>query len=402
MVYQTGYSLVAMNTVKRRHFLKGIGATAAAGALAGCSGNSQNGSSDGGDGGSGGDDGGNGGSDSTATESDGELSQSSVSVLLTYFPDMVFSPMTGANAFGYFEEVGLDVTIESSLAVQNPLQVLVGGEYDVIVGTPFSYTTALARGIPVETVFTTIGSTPLSYASMGDSGIEGVEDWPESVLGLQNEADRNWVTPYVYDQVGLDSEQQEAINQRFIGYSVTNLTEGNVDVMSLYPTNSDYNSLRILGEDFNVVEAQEYTNAPGNCALTTQQFSQEHPDTLTEFTRAWTKACEESMDESNRDRFAEMTLEQLEAADADVFLGDVDPLEVERSNFDQFLNFRPAEIWESNGVGYNDPAAYAEVQQMGVDVGAISEGATTAEGNLVSNTYVNAVHDDSGELQWPE
>jgi ABC-type nitrate/sulfonate/bicarbonate transport system substrate-binding protein len=391
-----------MNTVKRRHFLKGIGATAAAGALAGCSGNSQNGSSDGGDGGSGGDDGGNGGSDSTATESDGELSQSSVSVLLTYFPDMVFSPMTGANAFGYFEEVGLDVTIESSLAVQNPLQVLVGGEYDVIVGTPFSYTTALARGIPVETVFTTIGSTPLSYASMGDSGIEGVEDWPESVLGLQNEADRNWVTPYVYDQVGLDSEQQEAINQRFIGYSVTNLTEGNVDVMSLYPTNSDYNSLRILGEDFNVVEAQEYTNAPGNCALTTQQFSQEHPDTLTEFTRAWTKACEESMDESNRDRFAEMTLEQLEAADADVFLGDVDPLEVERSNFDQFLNFRPAEIWESNGVGYNDPAAYAEVQQMGVDVGAISEGATTAEGNLVSNTYVNAVHDDSGELQWPE
>jgi ABC-type nitrate/sulfonate/bicarbonate transport system substrate-binding protein len=384
-----------MNTVKRRHFLRGIGATAAAGALAGCSGNSQNGGSDGGEGGS------NGG-ESTATESDGELSQSSVSVLLTYFPDMVFSPMTGAKAFGYFEEVGLNVTIESSLAVQNPLQLLVGGEYDVVVGTPFSYTTALARSIPVETVFTTIGSTPLSYASMGDTGMEGVEDWPGSVLGLQNEADRNWVTPHVYDQVGLSSEQQEAINQRFIGYSVTNLTEGNVDVMSLYPTNSDYNSLRILGEDFNVVEAQDYTNAPGNCALTTQQFSQEHPDTLTEFTRAWTKACEESMNESNRNRFAEMTLEQLEAADADIFLGDVDPLEVERSNFDQFLNFRPADVWESNGVGYNAPAAYAEVQQMGIDVGAISEGAATAEGDIVSNTYVNAVHNSSGELQWPE
>lgn len=379
-----------MTTVNRRRFLQGTGASVAAG-LAGCTGNGGNG--DGGDGGSGG---------STTPQSSDGLSQSSVKVLLTYFPDMVFSPMTGAKAFGYFDEVGLDVTIETSLSVQNPLQVLVGGEYDIVVGTPFSYTTALARGIPVETVFTTIGNTPLSYASMSDSSIDGVEDWPGNVLGLQNEADRNWVTPHIYNETGLSESQRKDVNQRFIGYSVTNLTEGNVDVMSLYPTNSDYNSLRLKGQEFNIVEAQEFTNAGGNCALATRQFSQKHPDTLTEFTRAWTKACEESLDESNKTKFAEMTLKQLEQANADVFLEGVDPIEVEKSNFEQFLKFRPDHSWESNGIGYNDPDDYVEVQQMGVSVGAISESAATPKDELVNNTYVEAVHDDEGELQWPQ
>lgn len=391
--------LVSMNTVDRRRFLQGTGAGVAAG-LAGCMGNSEN-SGDGGDGGGGSGDGSGGDGGSTTTQSSDELSQSSVSVLLTYFPDMVFSPMTGAKEFGYFEEVGLDVTIDTSLSVQNPLQVLVSGEYDIVVGTPFSYTTALARGIPVETVFTTIGNTPLSYASMGDSGIEGVGDWPGNVLGLQNEADRNWVTPHIYNEENISESERGNINQRFIGYSVTNLTEGNVDVMSLYPTNSDYNSLRLKGQEFNVVEAQEYTNAGGNVALATRQFSQQHQDTLTEFTRAWSKACEESLDESNKEKFAKMTLDRLEAADADVFLEGVEPLEVEKSNFEQFLKFRPDDSWESNGVGYNDPADYAEVQDMGISVGAISEDAATSESELVNNTYVEAVHND-GELQWPQ
>jgi ABC-type nitrate/sulfonate/bicarbonate transport system substrate-binding protein len=318
-------------------------------------------------------------------------------VLLTYFPDMVFSPMTGADEFGYFEQVGLDVNITSSLQIQNPLQVLVSGDVDVVAATPFSYVTALARGIPVQTLFTTIGDTPLSYATMGDSGIESVSDWAGQTVGLQNEADRNWVTPVVLEEEGLSEDD---ITRTNIGYSVTNLTEGNVDVFSLYPTNSDYNSLRIQGTDFNLFEARDYTNAGGNCALASQDLVDENPNTFREFTRAWCKACEESLNPDNRDQFAEMTLGRLNEADADVFLGDVDPLEVERSNFDQFLEYRSDDSWEENGVGYSDSGDYAEVQQLGVQSGSISEGATTDESEIVDNTFVEAVHSD-GELEWP-
>ena len=95
-----------------------------------------------------------------------------------------------------------------------------------------------------------------------------------------------------------------------------------------------------------------------------------------------------------------MTLGRLNEADADVFLGDVDPMEVERSNFDQFLEYRPDDSWDENGIGYNDPSDYAEVQQLGVRSGAISEGATTDESEIVDNTFVEAVHSD-GELEWP-
>lgn len=384
-----------MTTVNRRRFLQGTGTTVATGLVAGCTGNSESG------GGNSGDSGGSGGDGGNKTQSDDGLSKSSLNVLITYFPDMVFSPLTGAKAFGYFDEVGLDVSIKTSLEVQNPLQVLVSGKYDVVLGTPFSYTTALAKGIPVETVFTTIGNTPLSYASMSDSGIEGVKDWPGNVVGLQNEADRNWVTPHIYNEKNISKSQRSNIKQRFIGYSVTNLTEGNVDVMSLYPTNSDYNSLRLKGEEFNVIEAQEFTNAGGNCALVSKEFSQKHSDTLTEFTRAWAKGCEESLKKSNEEKFAKMTLKQLEQANADVFLGGVDPLKVEKSNFKQFLKFRPDDSWKDNGVGYNDPDDYAEVQQMGVDAGVISKDAVTEKKNIVNNSHVKKVHNNKGKLQWP-
>lgn len=369
------------NHIRRRTFLKTAGATSVV-ALAGCSEGSN------GDGSGGG---------TTTGNADDSLSLTSLDVLLTYFPDMVFSPMTGADEFGYFEEVGLDVNITSNLAIQNPLQILVGGESDVVVATPFSYVTALARGIPVRNLFTTIGSTPLSYVTLGDSGIDSISDWTGNTLGLQNEADRNWVTPVVLEDEGVS---QDDLTQTYVGYSVTNVTEGNVDILSLYPTNSDYNSLRLQGTEFNEFNARDYTDAGGNCALTSETLAQDHPDTFEAFTRAWAKSCEESLDSSNRDRYAEMTLDRLNAADADVFLGDVDPLEVERSNFDQFLEFRPDDTWEENGVGYNDAGDYAEVQQLGVRSGSISESATTAESDLVDNTFVNAVMSD-GQVEWP-
>lgn len=389
---------MADKPTNRRRFIKAGGAATIAG-LAGCSGDGGtdgSGATDAEDSGNSDGDSGEGGTDSEDTGS-GSPELTEIEVLLTYFPDMVFSPMTGADEFGYFEEVGLDVNITTSLQIQNPLQILVNGEVDVVVATPFSYVTALARGIPVETLFTTIGQTPLGYASMGDSDIESVSNWGGSTVGLQNEADRNWVTPVVLEEEGLS---QEDITRTNIGYSVTNLTEGNVDVMSLYPTNSDYNSLRLQGTDFNLFEAREYTNAGGNCALASQQLVDENPNTFREFTRAWCKACEESLNPDNRDRFAELTLGRLNEADADVFLGGVDPMEVERSNFDQFLEYRPDDTWEDNGVGYSDPADYDEVQQLGVQAGAISEGATTDTSNIVDNTFVEAVHND-GELEWP-
>lgn len=380
---------------RRRRFIKAAGAAAVAG-LAGCSGESGSDGSGSTDEATDAED--DGETTGTTTEADDDSPETTeLEVLLTYFPDMVFSPMTGADEFGYFEEVGLDVNITTSLQIQNPLQVLVSGEIDVVVATPFSYVTALARSIPVQTLFTTIGNTPLSYASMGDSGIESVPDWAGNTVGLQNEADRNWVTPVVLEEEGLS---QDDITQTNIGYSVTNLTEGNVDVMSLYPTNSDYNSLRIQGTEFNLFEARDYTNAGGNCALASEQLVEENPNTFREFTRAWCKACQDSLNPDNRDQFAEMTLGRLNEADADVFLGDVDPMEVERSNFDQFLEYRPDDSWDENGIGYNDPSDYAEVQQLGVRSGAISEGATTDESEIVDNTFVEAVHSD-GELEWP-
>ena len=394
-------------SINRRKYLSIAGATAVAG-LAGCTGGQSSESGDGGGGSS--DDGGSGGSggggDETATatpttsQASGELEQTEINYLGTYFPDAVFGALHAAEEKGFFEEVGLNVNIEYSLEVQNTLQILLSGKYDFVGHTPIATIIARSKGIPVRNVATYFSHPPTSFFSKKEDGIESVEDWPGHTLGLQNENDRLWFTHEMYKEIGFSESQIDDIDQVFTGYSINNLMTGKVDILSGYPTNSDFNSLRLAGEEFNVQSAADYLDVPGNNLICPEKLAQEAPNTVREFYRAYAKGMEYSwLTPENFQEMAEMTVEKLEAADAGVFLGDVDPVEVEINNYEQLNKFTWNENWADDGLGYSYPERWDNLQQIGLDIGDLSNEQDMS--NVVNNEFVEAVTADDGSLIWP-
>jgi hypothetical protein len=108
----------------------------------------------------------------------------------------------------------------------------------------------------------------------------------------------------------------------------------------------------------------------------------------------------DTLDESMREEVANIVIDALEEADADVFLEGVDPVEVQKSNFDQYLDYRPADEWDQNGLGWTDPDKVASVQDLGIRSGDINESADASGDELIDNEFINQVHDSSGNLEW--
>lgn len=335
----------------------------------------------------------------TTSKSSDELSKTEVNVLLTYLPGMVYSPVIAADRLGYFEEVGIEANIEYSFGF-NPLQVLTSDKFDIVVDNHVSTVLGKAQGVPVETVLTTVGNTPQTFASLSDRGIESLEDFPGHVLGLQNAPDVKAFKNEIFGNE-LSESQRNEIKEVFTGYSIQNLLTDKVDMMTLYPTNADYCSLEATGREFNTINMMDYLNVSGNAALTSRSLLQEHEDFLIEYTRAHAKGLNTVLDPSNKDRISEMSIQSLKDAGVeDVYIEGADPLEVQKLSFEKFLQFRPMPEWESNGVGWNNPEYIGNVQNLLASIGTINEVAKVDPTQLANNSLINEVYDDNGNLIW--
>lgn len=332
--------------------------------------------------------------------SNDELSKTEVNILLTYLPGMVYSPVIAAKRFGYFEEVGIEANIEYSFGF-NPLQVLTSDKFDIVVDNHVSTVLGKSKGVPVETVLTTVGNTPQTFASLKDANIESLQDIPGNTLGLQNAPDVKAFKKEIFSNK-FSKEQRDNIKEVFTGYSIQNLLTNKVDVMTLYPTNADYCSLEATGREFNTINMMDYLKVSGNAALTSSGLKDEHEDFLIEYTRAHAKGLNTVLDPSNKEKVSNMAIQSLKDAGVeDVYIEGADPLEVQKLSFEKFLKFRPMPDWDSHGAGWNNPEYIGNVQNLLAKIGTINEVAKVDPDKLASNELINEVYDDNGELIWP-
>ena len=77
-----------------------------------------------------------------------------IRVLTNWFAEAEHGGLYQALAEGLYEKAGLDVTIAQGGPQLNGMQLLAGGEADVIMSYDIQILTAYARGIPVKAIFT--------------------------------------------------------------------------------------------------------------------------------------------------------------------------------------------------------------------------------------------------------
>lgn len=318
-----------------------------------------------------GDDEGNGGSESTET-----FTERDVTFLLPFVHTISQAHTYFAEDEGYFDQCGLNVEMQEAAGVQNPVQLLLQGVVDYAELDPFAYVSAKNQGLPIRAIGMSSGTTDMSYISFAETGIEGPEDLPGHVVGLQPGADPAGFLDIILEQTIPDeADQVETVS---LGFSLQPFRAGRVDVYSVFPSTPDVIALMLEGEELNIIRARDYGIAvPVGVSVISEDKAQEDPEEVTRFMAAQTRGMTLARDPSNVDRAVEATLSRLQ---------EPPPEGVLEESFAAWVELRDLDLWDEEGPMWNAPEAYGQTQDLLLDQGEITEEMDVEE--LYDNSFL--------------
>ena len=199
---------------------------------------------------------------------------------------------------GYYEEEGIDLTIQPGGPDVNPVQLLVAGDTDIAVNAFGNALVARESGADVISIGQVFERSAFRLVSFADEGIETAEDFAGKTVGL-------WggFNPALYATAGkydlVPDEDFTVFNQ---GFDMEALFSGDVDLASAMTYNEYAQALVGAGDreiavfDFN----EEGTATLENALIVTRDWAEEHPDLAEGFIRATMKGwlyCRENAEE---------------------------------------------------------------------------------------------------------
>ncbi|MGN0095520.1 MAG: ABC transporter substrate-binding protein [Corynebacterium sp.] len=118
-----------------------------------------------------------------------------------------YSTLWWAEENGFFEDEGLNVSIEAVQGGPVGAQMVASGELDFTTSTTFNTVSATDNGMPIETAALVSGSADNSIAMYvdPDSDIQGIEDLDGKTIGINNTNNTGDVTfNALADSLGVD------------------------------------------------------------------------------------------------------------------------------------------------------------------------------------------------------
>jgi NitT/TauT family transport system substrate-binding protein len=328
-----------------------------------------------------------GGSDASTASSDSAPETEEVTLLLSYLHDVLNAHYYFAQDREWDQQCGMNLTIETAADVENPLQLLVGGAVDYALVDPLSYVAALQQGVPVIAIGEDVATTPVAYASFAELGVEDMTDLMGKTVGIEPGGDSEWFFDKML-QDNLTPEQIAQVTTVSVGYGLQSLLTGQVDVKSLWPTNTDVNARIAEGDEFAYLRASDYgITVPGNLIVTTQQRVEEDPESVEKFLGMTLNGMADAQQAEFKDEAVAAASERME---------DQVPDEVIGLAYEALWDVRTNDVWAEKGLGWNDPAGYAQAQEIVVENGQAEEELPVEE--LYTDTFLEAVTPD-GELR---
>lgn len=178
-----------------------------------------------------------------------------LTVGLTYIPDIQFAPFYVAEASGYFEDEGLDVTLRHHGASESLFGALAAGEEDVVNAGADEMLQAYAGGVPVVTFGTMYHSYPVVVIVPEDSAMTTTADLAGHTVGLPGPFGENWFALLAILKAEGLTEQDVTIEH--IGYTQqAALVSGQVEAVVGF-SNNDLVTFEGAGIPVRVLDAPE-------------------------------------------------------------------------------------------------------------------------------------------------
>ena len=187
-----------------------------------------------------------------------------------------------AQAKGYFEDQGLEVTIDHSAGGGEHLQLTTLGKVQV---TTQDAAVLLKRradpGLPIVS-FALLGQRgQQAFAALSSAGLQTPKDWEGLLVGYKGTPPPDLLA--LLNAAGADPDLVQLVN---VGFDPRVLTEGRVDVYPVFKSNEPF-LMRSWGFDVTLWEAAEYgIPTLGLAYVTSEDTLAAHPDLLARFLRA--------------------------------------------------------------------------------------------------------------------
>ncbi|OGO65023.1 MAG: hypothetical protein A2030_02615 [Chloroflexi bacterium RBG_19FT_COMBO_50_10] len=288
---------------------------------------------------------------------------------LGYIPNVQFAPLYVAVDKGYFNQFGIDIEFDYSF--ETDAVALVGAnELQFAVVSGDQVLLARSQGLPVVNVLAWYQDYPVSVVSKTGHGILSPADLKGKRIGLPG----LYGTSYIGLRALLSAAglQESDVTLDSIGYNqVEALISDQEEAVVVYTTNEPV-QLRLMGYQIDEIKVRDYAHLVSNGMITNETTLTQEPDLVRRMNQAILKGIADT--NANPDEAYQISLKYVEGlAQADQAI-------------QKEVLITSIEFWKADRLGYSDPAAWQNTQQVLLDMGFLT--APMDLGKAFSNAFL--------------
>ncbi|WP_127523409.1 ABC transporter substrate-binding protein [Mesorhizobium sp. Z1-4] len=221
-----------------------------------------------------------------------------INLVLNWVPTADHSPYFYAKSQGWYDEVGISLTIEAGRGSGAAAQRVGAGASKI--GVADLATTLLAKGKGADTVavMAVYANSPQGFYWLKESGITGPEDFAGHSIGNPPADASRVMWPLFAQTVGIEPDSVEFINVSPQA-KLTSLKSGAIDITSDFYNEHDL-KLQAFGDDLGFVAWRDIgINPYGNSVIVNGDYLRANPEIIANFVAVTQRAfasCVENED----------------------------------------------------------------------------------------------------------
>jgi len=293
-------------------------------------------------------------SSSGSTNETGVLTQ--IKLPMGYIPNIQFAPFYVAVEKGYFKDAGIEIEFDYKFETDGV--ALVGaGELPFAVVSGEQVLLARAQELPVTYVAAWYQQYPVSVVAKSEAGVLIPQDLKGRKIGLPGLFGANYVGLRALLNAGKLTENDVTLDS--IGFNQVELmAAGQQDIIVGYTANEPI-QLKARGIAVTEIRVADYAQLAANGLLASEKMIAENPDLVRAFVDAFLKGLQYTIDNPNE----AFTLSEAYIPN----FADLD-IDVQKQVLDTSI-----EQWKTDRLGYSDPQAWENMQNVLLDMGLLTE-----------------------------
>jgi len=273
-----------------------------------------------------------------------------------YIPNIQFAPFYVAVEKGYFKDAGIELEFDYKFETDGV--ALVGaGELPFAVVSGEQVLLARAQGLPVTYVAAWYQQYPVSVIAKSELGVVVPQDLKGRRIGLPGLFGANYIGLRALLNAGELSEGDVTLNA--IGFNqVDVMSVGQEDIVVGYAANEPI-ELRSRGIAVTELRVADYVQLASNGILASEKVIAENPDLVRAFIGAFLKGLQDTIENPDEAfTLSESHIPNFADLNADV------QKQVLTTSIEQ---------WHAERLGYSDPQAWENMQDVLLDMDLITE-----------------------------